>query len=97
MLAEILLPIVLAYRVIVGRLSLFIAWSLLDTWWPCRLYRRMRSKYRVWKARRYRGNDEFHPSLSMDVLAMLEMTEQEQDAYLQDLMRRRQKLHESTR
>lgn len=91
---EVILPFVLTYRVIRRQLTPKIAWWMMDTWWPFKFYRRQRARYRVWKARRYRGNDEFHPSLDMDVLSMLEMTESEKEAYLADLVRRRQRHHD---
>ena len=91
---EIVLPFVLAYRVARRQLTFKMAWWLLDTWWPCKCYRRVKMRVRVWRARRYKGNNEFHHSLNMDVLSMLEMTKSEQEAYLADLMKRRSRLHE---
>jgi hypothetical protein len=44
----------------------------------------------------YRGNNEFHRSLDTDDLAMLEMTGPEKEAYLEDLMRRRERMHAHT-
>ena len=96
MIEEIVLPFLLTYRVARGQLTLKLAWWLLDTWWPCKFYRRRKAFFRVWRARRYRGNDEFHHSLSMDGLAMLEMTKPEKEAYLADLKRRRERLHART-
>jgi len=83
----------LVLRVLRGKLSPTIAWWLLDTWWPFRAARRLRSRARIWRARRYRGEDEFHSSLNMDVEAMLDMTEAEREAYMEDLIRRRDQLH----
>lgn len=37
--------------------------------------------------------DEFHPSLDMDALAMLTMNSQDRDAYIADLIRRREIAH----
>lgn len=91
---EVLYPFNLLWRVLVARrLSWGLAWSLLDTWWPCKFIRRRRALFRVWRAERYRGLNEFHPSLNMDAFAMLEMTEAERERYLDNLIRRRNVLH----
>jgi len=38
--------------------------------------------------------DEFHKSLNMDVMAMLDMNEKEQEEYLADLVKRRNIAHD---
>jgi hypothetical protein len=91
---EIALPFVLIYRVARRQLPIKIAWWLMDTWWPFKGYRRLKMHLRLWKARRYRGTNEFHPSLNMDMVSMLEMKESELETYLDDLTKRRSRLHE---
>jgi len=90
---ELILPISLAWRVLRGRLKVKTAWWIMDTWWPFKKARRLRAKYNIWKDRRYAGDCEFHPSLNMNVLAMLELSESEQERYLEDLVRRRDEIH----
>jgi len=94
---ELLLPLVFASRVVKRKMSLKLAWQLMDTWWPFRMARRLRAKWRIWRATRYRGCDEFHRSLDMDVVVMLELTKDELEDYLEDLMRRRERLHERSK
>jgi hypothetical protein len=91
---EIALPFVLAYRACRKQFPVWVAWGLMDTWRPCKVYRRAKMSVRVWLDRRYKGTDEFHRSLNMDVLSMLEMTSAEREVYLDDLMRRRERLHD---
>jgi hypothetical protein len=94
-LEEIFLPFSLLSRWARGKLPLWMAWDILRTTWaPFRIVRRWHGRYLAWKDRRYRGHDEFHPSLDMNVRAMLTMTEDEQEEYLADLCRRRQGQHE---
>jgi hypothetical protein len=95
-LEEIALPFVLGYRVVRKQLTFQIAWWLMDTWWPFKVCRRAKMHLRVWRARRYKGTNEFHHSLNMDVWSMLQMTEPENKAYLDDLMRRRSRLHDES-
>lgn len=91
---ESVLPWVLLYRATTRHITFGLAWYLLhDTWWPFRKYRRWRSLARVKRDQKYDGNDEFHPSLNMDGLAMLDMTKEEQEEYLEDLVRRRNRAH----
>lgn len=45
--------------------------------------------YRLWVRK-----DEFHKSLNMDIDAMLDMTDAERKAYLNDLCKRRSLAHE---
>ena len=91
---EVALPFVLTYRVVRKQLTVQIAWWLMDTWWPFKFCRRLMMRVRVGWARRYKGANEFHSSLSIDVWSMLQMTESENRAYLDDLMKRRSQLHE---
>jgi hypothetical protein len=93
---EVALPFVLTYRVVRKQLTVQIAWWLMDTWWPFKICRRLKMHVCVWWARQYRGTNEFHRSLSMDVWSILQMTESENKAYMDDLMRRRSKLHEQS-
>ena len=96
LLEEMILPFSLISRWIRGKLPLWMAWDIFwSTWAPFRIVRRWYGRYLVWKDRRYRGHDEFHPSLDMNVRAMLTMTEAEQEEYLADLCRRRQGQHEA--
>jgi hypothetical protein len=44
--------------------------------------------------RSYKGNDEFHTSLDMNLTAMLLMTPEEQEKYLTDLYFRRSRAHD---
>lgn len=92
-LEELALPLRLLARVLRRKISIGLAWWLLDTWWPCRKYRRLRMHWRLWRASRYRGTDEFHRSFDIDGTAMLEMTQDEQKAYMDKLMRRREQMH----
>jgi hypothetical protein len=62
-----------------------------------------RTKWKIWNKniklaidKKYNGNDEFHKSLDMDIFAMMVMTKEEQDAYLIDLRKRRNRMHEKT-
>jgi hypothetical protein len=91
---DIILPFVLAYRVVRGQMTFRMAWWLFDSWWPFKFVRRRRAKWRIWKANRYRGMDELHPSLGIDVWAMTQLTKDERNAYLENLDRRRARLHE---
>ena len=94
-LEEIFLPFSLLSRWVRGKLPLWMAWDILwSTWAPFRIAQRWHGCCLVWKDRRYRGHGEFHPSLDMNVRAMLTMTEDEQEEYLADLCRRRQGQHE---
>ena len=43
--------------------------------------------------RLYIRRDEFHNSLNMDVLAMIDMSPEERDVYWEDLIKRRQIAH----
>ena len=96
LLEEMILPFSLISRWIRGKLPLWMAWDIFwSTWAPFRIVRRWYGRCLVWKDRRYRGHDEFHPSLDMNVRAMLTMTEDEQEEYLADLCRRRQGQHEA--
>jgi len=55
-----------------------ILWNkMLKLWW-----------YRLWVRK-----NEFHPSLSIDVLAMSVMTREEREEYLEDLSLRRELAH----
>ena len=95
-LEEIVLPFSLLSRWVRGKLPLELAWDLFwRTWAPFKLCRRMWGRHLVRKDRAYRGHDEFHPSLDMNVRAMLTMTEDEQEEYLADLCRRRSAQHEA--
>jgi hypothetical protein len=91
---HVILPFVLAYRVVRGQMTFRMAWWLFDFWWPFKFVRRGRAKWRIWKANRYRGVDELHPSLGIDVWAMTQLTKDERNAYLENLDRRRARLHE---
>jgi hypothetical protein len=93
---ELLLPVVLTWRVVRGQLSLGMAWSFMETWWPLKKVRRLYAKWRIWRASRYRGPNEFHPSLSLDVAAMFELTKSEQSAYLKNLLWRREQAHQAS-
>lgn len=48
----------------------------------------------MWWHRLFIRQDEFHKSLNMNALAMLEMTPKEQENYLKDLCRRREIAHQ---
>jgi hypothetical protein len=89
MLEELFLPLLLLWQFLARKIAFPIAWSILPSWWPCKKYRRLRMRFKVWRDRLYDGYDEFHPSLSLDVASMLEMTEDEQAEYLVDLQLRR--------
>lgn len=87
-------PFVLAYRVLSGKIGLRVAWRLMEAWPFFKACRRFKAPRRVRKARRLEvGSDEFHSSLDMDVMAMLEMTESEQEEYRSDLIGRRGRAH----
>ena len=95
-LEELVLPFSLFLRWARGKLSLWMAWDiLLSTWAPSRWFQRWNGRRMVRKDRSYRGHDEFHPSLGMNVEAMLTMTKDERKEYLADLFRRRQARHEA--
>jgi hypothetical protein len=95
-LEEIVLPFSLISRWVRGKLPLWMAWDILwSTWAPFILYKRWLGRRMVRKDRSYRGHDEFHHSLDMNVKAMLTMTKVEQKEYLADLCRRRQGQHEA--
>jgi len=93
---EVILPFSLLSRWVRGRLPF---WMALDIFWsawaPFIFFRRMRGRFSVWRDRAYGGDDEFHPSLFMNVEAMLTMNEAKVTEYLADLARRRQRLHEA--
>ncbi len=55
---------------------------------------KLRSRFRWWWARLFVRKDEFHPTLDMNYVCMLGMTEEQKKAYLSDLVRRRQIAHE---
>jgi hypothetical protein len=96
LLEEMILPFSLLSRWVQGNLPLGLAWDLFwSTWVPFKLCRRLWGRHLVRKDRAYRGHDEFHPSLDMNIRAMLTMTEDEQEEYLADLCRRRQAQHEA--
>lgn len=60
-----------------------------------KLKRRIWNKHiLLWWNRLYIRKNEFHQSLEMDVLAMLEMTDKEKDRYLEDLIHRRNLAHQ---
>ena len=93
---EVILPFSLLSRWVRGKLPLWMAWDIFrSTWAPFRRYRRWQGRRSVRKDQSYRGDDEFHPSLDMNVSAMLAMDDKEVERYLADLCRRRQRLHES--
>ena len=90
------LPFVLFFRWARGKLPMGLAWGLFwDTWAPFRRYRRWSGIWQVKRDRAYKGQDEFHPSMSMRIEAMLEITKCERDEYLADLSRRWMRLHEA--
>jgi hypothetical protein len=91
---EICLPFSLLSRWLRRKIPLWMAWDILiSTWAPSVFIQRMHGKYLVWRDRRYRGTDEFHPSLDMNIRAMLTMTGDEKERYLEDLVMRRNKQH----
>lgn len=92
---EILLfPCSIIWRLARRRLTVGSSWDLYrNTAFVFRFFRRLRGRYQVWKDRRYRGNDEFHSSLDMNVSAMLTMSDKECLEYRKDLMRRREQAH----
>lgn len=92
---EILLfPCSIIWRLARRRLTVGSSWDLYrDTAFVFRFFRRLRGRYQVWKDRRYRGNDEFHSSLNMNVSAMLTMSDEERRRYRKDLMHRREQAH----
>jgi hypothetical protein len=95
-LEEIFLPFSLLSRWVRGKLPLWMAWEIFwSTWAPIKFCRRVWGRHLVRKDRSYKGHDEFHPSLDMNVRAMLTMTEDEKEEYLADLCRRRQGQHEA--
>lgn len=49
---------------------------------------------KLWWHRLFIRKDEFHECFNMDMEAMWDMTREEQDAYLNNLMRRRQIAHD---
>jgi hypothetical protein len=53
----------------------------------------LKYKIRLWWHRLWIRDDEFHVSLDMDYKAMQQMTKDEQDIYINDLVKRRQKAH----
>ncbi|MEA1936606.1 MAG: hypothetical protein U9N04_00660 [Patescibacteria group bacterium] len=69
-----------------------------NSWWldvnPEKIKRRIWNRYILlfWH-RLYIRKDEFHPSLDIDMSAMLEMNEKEKEEYLTDLVRRRKVAH----
>jgi len=44
----------------------------------------------------YTGDPEFHPSLDLNASYAMSLTQKDRDAYLTDLMRRRQRAHNET-
>lgn len=91
---ETCLPFSLIGRWLRRKIPLWMVWDILtSTWAPFIFVRRQHGKYLVWRDRRYRGTDEFHSSLNMNVRAMLTMTEGETKRYLEDLVMRRNKQH----
>jgi len=97
LLEEIALPFLLGWRVLSGRLSVRIGWSLMDTWWPFRVARRIRMHYRVWRQLRRRPRGEFDPCLDLDLRSMLEMNTAECERYLQRIMAAREREHSAAR
>lgn len=93
---EIILSFVLLYRIARRQLRPRIAWWLADTWWPFKKARRLRAKWRIWRAKQYHGNNEFHPRLNLDVVAMIELNSNEQSRYVNDLIQRRERAHLSS-
>jgi hypothetical protein len=94
-LGDAILPWLLLWRVLRRKIPAWMAWDILWTVWaPFRWCRRWQGRRLVRMDLSYKGNDEFHPSLDMNLKAMLTMTEEERDEYLEDLARRRQRLHE---
>jgi hypothetical protein len=90
---EVWLPFSIVVRLLRGKLSWSLAAWLLETWWPCRKWRRARMRVRLWRQRRYRGADEFHSSYEMDCWSMMQMTRDERDWYLKNLVWRRELAH----
>ena len=96
LLEEMILPFSLISRWIRGKLPLWMAWDIFwSTWAPFKFCRRLWGRHLVRKDRAYRGHDEFHPSLDMNIGAMLTMDKAEREKYLVDLRRRRQAQHEA--
>ena len=94
-LEEVVLPFRLLSRWAKGKLPLWLAWDIFwTTWAPFKFCRRTWGRLLVMKDRAYRGHDESHHSLSMNLEAMLTMTECELKEYRADLNRRRSKQHE---
>lgn len=63
--------------------------------WPGKIKRRIWNRgIKLQYDRLWIRKDEFHPSLNMDIGAMLEMDPHQRKLYLDDLMRRRQIAHE---
>lgn len=55
----------------------------------------MRSHMKRWEeAKSYDGDDEFHPSLDQDIRFLMDANDDERDAYMQDLMKRRVEQHQ---
>jgi hypothetical protein len=82
-----------------------LACSLWWRWWLPRrvvvsIYNKVASKLLVAKDRSYLANkpkedvDEFHPSLDMNLQAMLMMDEKEREEYMSDLVWRRECAHQ---
>ena len=95
-LEEIALPSWLLLRWARGKIPAWMAWHLFrSTWKPFKFCRRWRARRQVREDRAYRGHDEFHHSLDMNLAAMLTMTDAECSDYLADLARRRQSHHEN--
>ena len=73
----------------------------LIVWWydvkllPSKIKRRIWNKHiLLWWYKLWIRKDEFHHSLDMDGVAMLEMNEQERKKYFVNLVRRREKAHQ---
>jgi hypothetical protein len=60
--------------------------ALFDKLWRC--------KIKIWWDNLWIREDEFHPSLDIDVIAMSYMTKRQQENYLSKICQRRQIAHE---
>ncbi len=62
----------------------------LDRWFCCSLPRPLR----FWWAKQWVRKDEFHPSLNLDADYASRLSQEERDAYFENVMKRRAIAHE---
>lgn len=71
---------------------LVIYWETYDKFSNAKMF--VRSRIRLFWSRLWIRKDEFHQSLDIDAEAMLTMNAKQKDAYMKDLVRRRNIAHQ---